>query len=141
MRVVLDGVFNHTSRGFFQFNHILENGPASPYLDWYNVRGFPLNAYSVNRAPNYACWWNLRALPKLNTANPDVREYLLEVGRHWIEQGVDGWRLDVPNEIDDDCFWREFRGRCKDANPDAYIVGEIWTDATALAARATSSTR
>lgn len=129
IRVVLDGVFNHTSRGFFPFAHILENGPASPYLDWYTIKGFPLNAYSVNRPPNYACWWNMRALPKLNTANPDVREYLLQVGRHWIEQGADGWRLDVPNEIDDDCFWREFRRRCKEANPEAYLVGEIWTHA------------
>ena len=117
MRVILDGVFNHTSRGFFPFAHILENGPASPYLDWYTVKGFPLNAYSVNRAPNYACWWNLRALPKLNTANPEVREYLLQVGRYWIEQGADGWRLDVPNEIDDDCFWQEFRRRVQGRQP------------------------
>ena len=59
-----------------------------------------------------------------------MREFLLGVAQHWIEQGVDGWRLDVPNEIDDDGFWREFRRRVKDANPDAYIVGEIWGDAS-----------
>jgi neopullulanase len=129
MRVVLDGVFNHTSRGFFPFAHILENGPASPYLDWYNIRGFPLFAYASSRAPNYDCWWNLRALPKLNTDNPAVRQFLWAVGRHWIEQGADGWRLDVPNEIDDDAFWQEFRRRVKEANPRAYLVGEFWTPA------------
>jgi cyclomaltodextrinase / maltogenic alpha-amylase / neopullulanase len=130
IHIVLDGVFNHTGRGFFQFNHILENGPASPYLDWFHIRGFPLRAYDGDTGGNYACWWGLCALPKLNTDNPDVREFLWNIGRYWIEQGIDGWRLDVPGEIDDDAFWHEFRKRVKGANPDAYIVGEIWGDAT-----------
>lgn len=130
IRIVLDGVFNHASRGFFQFNHLLENGPASPYKDWFIVHSWPLHAYDHQRPPNYAAWWNLHALPKLNTANPAVREFLWDVARYWIEQGIDGWRLDVPNEINDDEFWREFRRRVKEANPEAYIVGEIWGDAT-----------
>lgn len=130
IRVILDGVFNHASRGFFQFNHLLENGPASPYVDWFIVHGWPLHAYDGHRPPNYASWWNLHALPKLNTHTPAVREFLWSVGRYWIEQGVDGWRLDVPNEIDDDEFWREFRRQVKGANPEAYIVGEIWDDAS-----------
>lgn len=123
IKVVLDGVFNHASRGFFQFNHILETGKDSPYVDWFHIKGYPLNAYEGK--PNYACWWDLPALPKLNTDNPQVRQYLLDIARYWIEQGADGWRLDVPFEIDDDDFWREFRDVCKKANPDAYIVGEI----------------
>ncbi len=126
MHVILDGVFNHASRGFFQFNHILENGPASPYLDWFIIRGFPLRAYSRKKPPNYACWWDLRALPKFNTANPAVRQFIYDVARYWIEFGADGWRLDVPNEIDDDKFWQEFRRVVKKTNPQAYIVGEIW---------------
>ena len=129
IRIILDGVFNHASRGFFQFNHILENGPESPYLDWFIVKGFPLHAYDTHRPPNYVAWWNLHALPKFNINHPPVREFLWEVAQHWIEQGVDGWRLDVPGEIDDDAFWQEFRRRVKGANPDAYIVGEIWSDA------------
>ena len=129
IRIVLDGVFNHTGRGFFQFNHILENGTQSPYLDWFDVKGFPLQAYETDKNPNYAAWWGLAALPKLNTNIPVVREYLWDVGQYWIEQGVDGWRLDVPGEIDDDEFWLEFRRRVKGANPEAYIVGEIWSDA------------
>jgi len=128
MRIVLDGVFNHASRGFFQFNHILENGAASPYLDWFIVNGWPLYAYDSQRKPNYAAWWGLRALPEFNTDSPAVREFLLGVACHWVEQGVDGWRLDVPGEIKDDSFWREFRSRVKAANPEAYIVGEIWQD-------------
>jgi len=129
MRIVLDGVFNHASRGFFQFNHILENGAASPYLDWFTVRGWPLHAYSARQKPNYDAWWGLHALPKFNVDSPAVREFLLGVARYWIEEGVDGWRLDVPGEIKDDSFWREFRRQVKRANPDAYIVGEIWSDA------------
>jgi neopullulanase len=129
MRIVLDGVFNHASRGFFQFNHILENGAASPYLDWFIINGWPLHAYDQDRAPNYAAWWGLHALPKFNTDVGEVREFLFGVAAHWVQQGIDGWRLDVPGEIRDDEFWREFRRRVKGVNPDAYIVGEIWHDA------------
>ncbi|HQV69311.1 MAG TPA: glycoside hydrolase family 13 protein [Thermoflexales bacterium] len=127
MRVVIDGVFNHASRGFYQFNHILENDSHSPYVDWFHIKGYPLHAYSGK--PNYEAWWNIPALPKFNTANPAVREFIFEVAEYWIEQGVDGWRLDVPGEIDDDSFWQEFRRRVKAINKDAYIVGEIWHEA------------
>ena len=128
MRIVLDGVFNHCGRGFFPFQDLLENGPDSPYLDWFYVRGFPLHAYEENFPPNYACWWNFRALPKLNVSNPEVRRFILSVARYWLKQGADGWRLDVPNEIDDDAFWQEFRRVVKKTHPEAYIVGEIWAD-------------
>lgn len=128
MKVVLDGVFNHASRGFFQFSDILENGPKSAYLDWFHIRQFPLNAYEEGPL-GYEAWWNLPALPKFNTANPAVREYLMGAAEYWLRFGIDGWRLDVPNEIDDDEFWREFRKRCRDTNPDCYLVGEIWVEA------------
>ena len=80
------------------------------------------------KALGYQAWWNLPALPKLNTDNPKVREYLMRVAEHWIRFGADGWRLDVAAEIDDDDFWREFRRRVKAVNPDAYIVAEVWTE-------------
>ncbi len=154
MRVILDGVFNHASRGFWAFNHILECGLASPYLDWFRVdrealaQGRPLRAYpdeSLRHAAGgdggpegfgtetsfslgYDAWWNMPALPKLNTDNPQVREYLMRVAEHWIRFGSDGWRLDVAAEIDDDEFWREFRRRVKGVNPDAYIVAEVWNE-------------
>ena len=128
IRIVLDGVFNHASRGFWPFHHILENGGDSPYLDWFIIRGWPLRPYNSSRRypPNYDCWWNLPALPKLNFDTPAVREYFLDVARYWIEFGIDGWRLDVPEEIEHEGFWQAFRRTVKGANPDAYIVGEIW---------------
>ncbi|MBV8610635.1 MAG: glycoside hydrolase family 13 protein, partial [Singulisphaera sp.] len=129
IRVVLDGVFNHASRGFFQFHDILENGANSAYLDWFTVTSFPLYAYESDRPLGYKAWWNLPALPKFNTDTPAVREFLWGIGRKWIDFGIDGWRLDVPNEIDDESFWREFRLRVRAGNPEAYIVGEVWTEA------------
>jgi cyclomaltodextrinase / maltogenic alpha-amylase / neopullulanase len=130
MKVVLDGVFNHASRGFFQFHDILENGAQSAYLDWFNITGFPLNAYETKDPPNYEAWWGYPALPAFNTDTPAVRDFLWDIAEYWIKKGIDGWRLDVPNEIDDDPFWREFRLRVKNINPEAYIVGEIWGDAS-----------
>lgn len=129
IRVVLDGVFNHASRGFFQFNHLMECGPESPYTDWFHVHGWPIQAFGEDIRPNYDAWWGIPALPKFNTDTPAVREYLWQVGEFWLKKGIDGWRLDVPNEIDDDEFWREFRRRCRGINPDCYIVGELWHDA------------
>jgi cyclomaltodextrinase len=127
VRVILDGVFNHCGRGFFGFNDLLENQDHSPYLDWFYVNKFPLDAYSPGKAEDYKAWWGFKSLPKFNTDNQAVRRYLLNVARYWIEQGSDGWRLDVPNEIDDDSFWLEFRQTVKSINRDAYLVGEIWT--------------
>jgi glycosidase len=126
IRVVLDGVFNHCGRGFFAFNDLLENQANSPYADWYHIKHFPIDAYSEGDADDYLGWWKYKSLPKFNTDNPKVRQYLFGVAKYWLEQGIDGWRLDVPNEIDDDGFWDEFRKVVKDTNPDAYLLGEIW---------------
>ncbi len=147
MYVILDGVFNHASRGLWQFHHVLETGAASPYKDWFHFDPDRLNgkrhwgAYPSPheqhqiqqegslKAIGYQGWWNLPALPKFNTSTPAVREFIFDVAEHWIKFGIDGWRLDVPGEIDDDSFWREFRRRVRAINPEAYIVGEIWQDA------------
>ena len=126
IRVILDGVFNHASRGFWAFHHIMETGVESPYLDWFTIFGFPLHAYESKEKPNYAAWWGMPALPKFNIKNEEVRDYLLGVGEYWIRFGVDGWRLDVPEEITVEGFWEEFRQRVKAANSQAYLVGEIW---------------
>ena len=126
IKVVLDGVFNHTGRGFFAFHDLLENGKDSAYKDWYHVKKFPLDAYGDGKSKNYEAWWGLKPLPKLNTDNPRVRRYIFDVAKYWIDQGIDGWRLDVPGEINDDDFWAEFRGVVRAANPQAYLVGEIW---------------
>ena len=133
MRVVLDGVFNHASRGFWPFHHVLENGPDSPYADWFRIDEWPLRPYPTGstESHNYDAWAGLPALPELNVDHPPVREYIYDVARHWIEFGIDGWRLDVPAEIDDPPFWRRFREVVKEANPEAYLVGEIWEEAPA----------
>lgn len=128
IKVVLDGVFNHASRGFFFFHDILENGPHSPWVDWFRIEGWPLSAYDGDRPANYQGWDGNRALPVFNHDNPEVREYIMEVGEYWIQQGIDGWRLDVPFEVESPGFWQEFRERVKALNPDAYIVGEVWGD-------------
>ncbi|MBA4384675.1 MAG: alpha-amylase [Anaerolinea sp.] len=126
MKVILDGVFNHCGRGFFAFNDVLENQANSPYTDWFHIKKFPVDAYSPGDATSYEGWWKYKSLPKFNTSNPEVEKYILKVARYWIEQGIDGWRLDVPNEINDDGFWLRFREVVRSANPDAYLVGEIW---------------
>ena len=91
MRVVLDGVFNHASRGFFYFNDIVESGQASPYIDWFTVNEFPLDPYDLTRVPSYKAWYNLHALPKFNTNTPAVREFLFgmtgyEVAQHALDR-------------------------------------------------------
>jgi glycosidase len=126
IRVILDGVFNHTGADFFAFADVKKNGARSRYAGWYNVHSFPVGPVSK---PNYDCWWGFGGLPKLMTGNPEVREYLFGVTRHWFAAGIDGWRLDVPNEIPHQ-FWIEWRRLVKSINPDAYILGEIWNDGT-----------
>ena len=122
MRVILDGVFNHASRGFFQFHDILENGHDSAYLDWFTVEDWPLDPYGGQAAelslPGGAC------PPSPNSApTPRRARVPLGRGRKWIEFGVDGWRLDVPTEIDDDEFWREFRRRSQGREPPGVYRG------------------
>lgn len=129
IKVVLDGVFNHASRGFFCFHDILENGPYSPWLDWFKIEGWPLSPYNGEFPANYVGWAGNRALPVFNHDNPEVREYIMEIAEFWIKFGIDGWRLDVPFEIKTPGFWQEFRQRVKAINPEAYIVGEVWLDA------------
>ena len=122
IRVVLDGVFNHASRGFFFFNDILENGPHSPWLNWFKIIDWPLSAYDGNKPANYEGWVGNRALPEFNHDNPQVKEYIMQVAEYWLHKGIDGWRLDVPNEVEAPGFWQEFRDRVKAVNPEAYIA-------------------
>lgn len=129
IKVVLDGVFNHSSRGFFFFNDILENGPHSPWLNWFKIENWPLAPYTGDSPANYEGWVGNRALPVFNHDNPEVREYIMEIAEYWIKFGIDGWRLDVPFEIKTPGFWQEFRERVKAINSEAYIVGEVWEDA------------
>ena len=125
IRIILDCVFNHTGTDFWAFRDVLEKGKESKYADWYYIHDFPVK---IAPRPNYECWWDIADLPKLRVSNPEVRNYLLSVAAYWTKNfDIDGWRLDVPNEVSHD-FWIEFRQVVKDINPEAYIVGEIWDD-------------
>ncbi|USB34300.1 alpha-glycosidase [Paenibacillus sp. YPG26] len=126
IRVILDGVFNHSGITFPFFQDVLEKGPDSKYYDWFHIQEWPLQ---VNDGiPTYRTFAFERTMPKLNTANPEVKDYLLKLGRYWIEEtDIDGWRLDVANEVDH-AFWRDFRQAVKEVKADAYILGEVWHD-------------
>jgi len=152
MRVVLDGVFNHTGRGFWPFHHVLENGHQSPYRDWFHLdddvlsgerslQAFPGPAELERMAVlhregagpgvpsrhvlGYEAWWDLPALPELNLDTPAARALILDVAEHWIRFGIDGWRLDVAEEVSAD-FWREFRERVHAVDAGIYLLAEIW---------------
>jgi cyclomaltodextrinase / maltogenic alpha-amylase / neopullulanase len=125
IKVMLDAVFNHSGFYFPQFQDVLEKGADSRYKDWFHTKEFPLVTEPV---PNYDTFAFTPFMPKLNTENPEVKDYLLEVGRYWVREfDIDGWRLDVANEVDH-AFWREFRIEVKKIKPDLYILGEIWHD-------------
>lgn len=125
IRIILDCVFNHTGTHFWAFEDILKNGTASLFKDWYYIREFPVR---IEPQPTYECWWDVADLPKLKVSNPEVSTYLLDIAAYWTKEfGIDGWRLDVPNEIIHD-FWIKFRKVVKSINPECYIVGEIWDD-------------
>jgi len=126
MRILLDVVLHASGIEFFAFQDLLAHGPDSAYVDWYQVEGFPLR---LENPPNYRSWGYVYNLPKFNLANPEVREYLLDVLVYWIrEVGIDGWRLDTADEVSH-TFWREARRRVKAANPEVLLVGEVWYDA------------
>ncbi|XEC94640.1 alpha-glycosidase [Paenibacillus tarimensis] len=126
IRVLLDAVFNHSGGTFAPFLDVVKNGECSPYKDWFHIKQFPALVHSGK--PSYHAFAFEPHMPKLNTQHPEVKAYLLEAARYWIEDiGADGWRLDVANEVDHR-FWRDFRDVVKKANKDAYILGEVWHD-------------
>ncbi|KAB7664700.1 glycoside hydrolase family 13 protein [Bacillus sp. B1-b2] len=125
IRVMLDAVFNHCGYEFPPFQDVIDNGESSRYKDWFHIHHFPLKE---KENLTYDTFGFYEQMPKFNTANHEVKEYLLHVAKHWIiECNIDGWRLDVANEIDHD-FWREFRTVVKKLKPDLFILGEVWHD-------------
>jgi len=122
IRLVLDAVLNHCGYGHPAFQDVIANREASPYVNWFFVEGFPV----VTRPrPNYRTCSGYWPMPKWNAYNPEVREHHYKVARYWIEQGIDGWRLDVPYFVTPD-FWRGFRDVVKGIDPDLAIIAEEW---------------
>ncbi|TCL58090.1 glycosidase [Kineothrix alysoides] len=127
MYIVIDGVFNHCSWDFFAFRDVVRKGKDSRYWKWFYCLEEPVvRPEGEKEEPGYACFAYERKMPKLNTANPEVREYFCNVCSYWMEEyGIDGWRLDVANEVDKD-FWRGFRSQTKKINGNAVLIGEVW---------------
>lgn len=124
IRVVLDGVFNHCGLKFAPFQDVRANGESSRYVNWFDVYDYPVKTEPI---PNYATCGGAHYLPRLNAADPEVERFISRVALHWLDRGIDGWRLDVPYEIHPD-FWRRFRRTVKEHSPEAYLVAEEWRD-------------
>ncbi|PKR77910.1 alpha-glycosidase [Halalkalibacillus sediminis] len=125
IKVMLDAVFNHSGYYFEPFQDVVEHGQNSKYVEWFYINEFPLKTEPI---PNYDTFAYEPKMPKLNTEHLELKRYLLDVARYWVEEfDIDGWRLDVANEVDHQ-FWREFRQEVKQVKEDVYILGEIWHD-------------
>lgn len=122
IKVLLDGVFNHTGIYFEPFQDILRKQEASIYKDWFYITEFPVNISHHN----YECVGAYKWMPKLNTSNNKVMEYILNVMNYWIQEyEIDGWRLDVADEVDKR-VWQEAKIRLKEKYPNILLLGETW---------------
>ena len=134
IRVMLDAVFNHIGDQSPQWQDVIANGRQSKYADWFHIHDFPVrytptDNFEYTADANYDTFAFTPHMPKLNTANPEVQDYLIDIATYWIKEfDIDGWRLDVANEVDHH-FWKKFRAATTAIKPDIYILGEIWTSA------------
>ncbi len=122
IKIVMDLVFNHS--GYYNpiFQDVVKNGRKSKYYNWYFVNGDRPNKNRLN----YNTFADVWSMPKLNTNNPEVQDYLCQVGEFYLREcHVDGYRLDVAFDVSHD-FWRLFKRRCRAINPDVFIIGEDW---------------
>lgn len=121
----MDAVFNHCSDRMSQFQDVLDKGKDSPYYDWFFIDGEKPEQEKLN----YETFASCEYMPKLNTSNPEVQRFLIDIGCYYIkEYDIDGWRLDVSDEVSHE-FWRSFRKAVKGCKREAVIIGENWHDA------------
>ena len=134
IKVMLDAVFNHVSNQHPFFQDAIEKGPDSKYFESFYFKEWPIERNELLKrspkdpfkAPPYETFAFTPRMPKLNADDPFMREYLLEVGEYWVREfDIDGWRLDVSNEISHD-FWRAFRKRVRAVKDEVFILGENW---------------
>lgn len=134
IRIMLDAVFNHIGDQSKQWQDVLQKGRQSKYANWFHIHDFPARytptdnfEYTANAT--YDTFAFTPHMPKLNTANPEVQDYLLSIATYWIKEfDIDAWRLDVANEVDHH-FWKRFHTETTTLKPEFYILGEIWTSA------------
>ncbi len=128
IRIVLDAVFNHMCHENPVFKDVREKGKESIYYDWFYIDGDKADIEKIN----YETFAHVYNMPKLKTSNKEVQDYLIKIGKYWIEEfDVDGWRLDVSDEVSHD-LWKRFRKEIKSAKADAVIIGENWHNAEAF---------
>lgn len=134
MRVMLDAVFNHMGDFSMQWQDVQKYGEKSRFAKWFHIHDFPVGYDQTDNDEfaenlNYDVFANTPHMPKINTADPEARKYLLDVATYWIEQfDIDAWRLDVANEIDHE-FWRDFYQQTHALKADFYVLGEVWHSA------------
>ena len=130
IRVMLDGVFNHSGYYFAPWQDVLAKGPESEYYDWFMINEWPFDKNGqAAKKKQYYTFAFYDSMPKINTNNPKVRKYFVDICANWVENyGIDGIRLDVANEVSHR-FCKELHARVKEINPDIYILGEIWHNA------------
>ena len=131
MRIILDGVFSHTGDDSVYFNKYgrYSGGGAyqssdSPYYSWYKFDEHP---------DRYSSWWGFESLPEVNERDPSWMNYMIggqdSVVRHWLREGAAGYRLDVADELPDETI-EHIRAALKETDPEAFLLGEVWEDAT-----------
>ena len=136
IRIIIDGVFNHCGIRFFAFKDVAKSQRQSRYADWFDVKRWDDPTTTENEF-HWKGWWDHKYLPEFredeNGFMPAVWNYFFNITRRWMDpngdgnpsDGVDGWRLDVANDVSHK-FWKSWRTHVKSINPDAYIVGELW---------------
>ncbi len=123
MKLILDITLNHCSTEFFAFKDLVKNEEKSKYIDWFEVKQFPL--YSDGQC-HYSCWHGYEELPQFNLLNPATSDYFMEVAKYWTERfNIDGWRLDVCTEMPE-VFVKKFIKTTRNINPDAIVIAESW---------------
>jgi glycosidase len=136
LKIIIDGVFNHTGIQFWAFQDIIKNGELSKYKDWYIINSFDDPLTSQNEF-EYKGWWGTKFLPEFNRTQKDLyegpKQYIFHSTQRWMDpnndgdpsDGIDGWRLDVAREVPIG-FWKDWRRLVKSINSDAIIIGELW---------------
>jgi len=144
IRVILDGVFNHCSTDFFAFADLKKNQEKSPFGKWFHVKRFDDPNTRDRDEFDYDGWWGVKAMPEFSEVtddqgrknlHPDVKAYLFAITKRWMDpdgngdpsDGIDGWRLDVANEVGTG-FWADWNDYVKKLNPLAYTTPEIWVE-------------
>ena len=136
MKIIIDGVFNHTGIQFWAFQDIIKKGEKSAYKDWFIIKSFDDLETSENEF-DYKGWWGTKFLPEFNRTENDLhpgpKQYIFHSTKKWMDpnndgdpsDGIDGWRLDVAREVPTG-FWKDWRSLVKSVNPNAIIIGELW---------------